>query len=64
MNSAMLKRVGYNAVGERCSSVIHGLNEQCPWCVHQQVMSGQHVQTEIISPKDKNIYQVSNSPIF
>ena len=64
MNSAMLKRIGYNAVGERCSRVIHGLDEQCPWCVHQRVMNGEHVKTEIVSPKDKRTYQVSNSPIF
>jgi PAS domain S-box-containing protein len=64
MNSAMLKRVGYDAVGERCSNAIHGLDEQCPWCVHQRVMNGEHVKTEIVSPKDKKTYQVSNSPIF
>ena len=64
MNSAMHKRVGYDAVGERCSEALHGMDEQCPWCVHQRVMKGEHVKTEIISPKDKKIYQVSNSPIF
>ena len=64
MNSAMRERIGYNAVGERCSKVIHGLDEQCPWCVHQRVMDGEHVRNEIVSPKDKRTYQVSNSPIF
>jgi PAS domain S-box-containing protein len=64
MNPAMLKRVGYNAVGERCSKVLHGLDGQCSWCVHQRVMKGEHVRTEVVSPKDNKFYQVSNSPIF
>jgi PAS domain S-box-containing protein len=64
MNSTMLKRIGYDTVGERCYNVIHGLDENCPWCVHQRVMKGEHVKTEIVSPKDKKSYQVSNSPIF
>ena len=64
MNSTMLKRIGYDIVGERCYNVIHGLDENCPWCVHQRVMKGEHVKTEIVSPKDKKSYQVSNSPIF
>ena len=64
MNSAMVKRTGRNAVGEPCSQVIHELEEQCPWCVHQRVMNGEHVKTEVVSPKDQRTYQVSNSPIF
>ncbi|MEJ2157954.1 MAG: response regulator [Desulfobacteraceae bacterium] len=64
MNSAMRKRTGYDAVGERCYNVIHGLDENCPWCVHRQVMNGEHVKTEVVSPKDKKTYQVSNSPLF
>lgn len=64
MNSAMRERIGYDAVGERCSKVIHELDEQCPWCVHRRVMNGEHVKLEIVSPKDKRTYQVSNSPIF
>ncbi len=64
MNSAMSERVGYDAVGERCYNVIHGLDENCPWCVHQRVMNGEHVKTEVVSPKDQKTYHVSNSPIF
>ena len=64
MNSAMLKRIGHDAVGEPCHSVIHDLYEDCPWCVHQKVMDGEHVKYEVVSPKDNKTYQVSNSPIF
>lgn len=64
MNPAMLKRIGHNAIGERCHKAIHGLDEQCPWCAHQRVMQGEHVKMEIVCPKNSRIYQVSNSPIF
>jgi nitrogen-specific signal transduction histidine kinase/CheY-like chemotaxis protein len=64
MNSAMVKRVGRSTVGERCYNVINGLDEKCPWCVHQRVMSGEHLKTEVVSPLDKKVYNVSNSPIF
>jgi PAS domain S-box-containing protein len=64
MNAAMLKRVGYNAVGERCHKVMHGLDESCPWCVHSRVMNGEHAKFEVVSPKDNKTYHVSNSPIF
>ncbi len=64
MNPAMIERIGYDAAGERCYNVIHGLDDYCPWCVHQRVMNGEHVKTEVVSPKDQRIYQVSNSPIF
>jgi PAS domain S-box-containing protein len=64
MNPAMIRRVGHETMGGSCSSAIHGLDEKCPWCVHQRVMQGEHIKTEIVSPKDKRTYQVSNSPIF
>lgn len=64
MNSAMIKRVGYDAVGELCYKVVYGLDEKCPWCLSDKVMEGQHVKTEIFNPNDDRAYHVSNSPIF
>lgn len=64
MNPAMIKRIGRNAIGELCYKTIHGLDGKCPWCIHQKVMRGEHVKTEIVSPKDDKTYHVSNSPIF
>lgn len=64
MNSAMKRMVGYDAAGQKCHKVIHGFDERCPWCVHQRVMKGEHVKTEIVSPKNRKTYHVSNSPIF
>jgi len=64
INSAMKKRIGYNAVGEPCHKVMHELDEKCPWCIHGKVMKGEHIKTEVVSPKDGKAYHVSNSPIF
>jgi len=63
MNPAMIKRTGYDATGEACHKVIHGLDEKCPWCIHQKVMKGEYINYETISPKDNKTYQISNSPI-
>ena len=64
MNPAIKKRIGYDATGEPCHKVMHGLDEKCPWCVHGKVMKGETVKTEFVSPKDGKTFHVSNSPIF
>jgi len=64
MNPAMIKRTGYNASGESCHKVMHGLDEKCPWCVIEKVTLGESINYEIVSPKDDRIYNISNSPIF
>ncbi len=64
LNPTMIKRIGRNAVGDSCYKAVHGLDEKCPWCTHQKVMNGEHVKTEIVTPKDEKTYHVSSSPIF
>jgi len=64
MNPAMIKRTGYNAVGESCHKVMHGFDEKCPWCVSEKVTLGESINYEIVSPKDNRTYNISNSPIF
>ncbi len=64
MNTAMIKRLGYDATGDICHKTMHGLDESCPWCVHEKVMSGQSIKAEVVSLKDNRTYHVSNSPIF
>ncbi len=64
MNPAMTKRIGYDAAGELCYNVIHGLDEKCPWCIHGKVMQGKHVKNEVVSPKDGKTYFVSSSPVL
>ena len=63
MNPAMIKRTGYDATGEVCHKVMHGLEGKCPWCVHEKVMKGESIIYEIVSPKDNRNFHVSNSPI-
>jgi len=64
MNPAMTKEIGREAVGESCHKMIHGLDEKCPWCVHEKVMRGGNISIEIVSPKDGKTFNISNSPIF
>jgi PAS domain S-box-containing protein len=65
MNPAMIKRVGYDAIGELCYKTMHALKEKCPWCVHETVMKGESIKTDVVSPKDnKTYFYVSHSPIF
>ncbi len=64
INTAMIRRIGYDATGELCHKAIHGLDEKCPWCIYDKVMEGQFIKTEVVSPKDNRTYHVSNSPIL
>ena len=64
MNSAMIKSTGYDACGETCHKVMHGLDEKCPWCIFEKIKKGKSIRYEMVSPKDNKTYQISNSPIF
>ena len=64
MNPAMIKRAGYEAIGEACHEVMHGLDEKCPWCIAAKVMNGESIGYETVSPKDDKIFFISNSPIY
>ena len=64
MNPAMINRIGRDATGEPCHRVMHGHDEQCPWCIHKKVMRGEYVKTDIVSPLDDKTYHISDSPIF
>ncbi len=64
MNPAMIRRTGYNAVGDRCYKALHDRESACPWCLHWKTQKGEYSESEICSPKDGRFYHVSNSPIF
>ncbi len=64
MNPSMIKRTGHDASGESCYKVMHGLDEQCPWCVFEKVTLGEIFNYEIVSPKDDRTYNISNAPVF
>ena len=61
MNPTMIRRIGRDATGEVCHKAINDLEERCPFCVHDRVMEGEHVDAEILSPKDGRFYRVSHS---
>ncbi len=64
MNPAMIKRIGYDATGERCHKAINDLDEKCSFCVHDKVQGGEKIETEVVSPKDERAYLISHAPIF
>ena len=63
MNSALIKRTGRDATGENCFKALHDLNEKCSWCVHDKVKQGEHIESDIVSPRDNRSYHVSQSPV-
>jgi len=64
MNGAMIARVGRDATGEFCHNVIHGRDQKCPRCVHENVLRGESITKEIAIPEKDKTYNVSSSPIF
>jgi PAS domain S-box-containing protein len=64
MNPAMIQRTGRDATGEICHKAINDFDERCPFCVHDRVQQGEHVEAEILSPKDGRFYLVSHSPVI
>ncbi len=64
MNRQLIDRTGYNATGELCYKVMHGLDSICPWCVNGKVFRGETVKREVLSPKDNRWYYVINTPIY
>ena len=64
MNSAMIRKLGYDATGESCHEAINNLGEPCRWCPMDRVQKNESAKTEIQSPKDGRFYQVSSSPML
>jgi PAS domain S-box-containing protein len=64
MNPAMIQRTGRDAKGEICHKAIHNFDEKCPFCAYDRVEQGEHVEAEILSPKDGRFYLVSQSPVI
>ncbi len=52
MNNTLVTRIGYDAVGEQCYKVIHGLELPCPWCQLKNVFMGEVSKREDQSPSD------------
>jgi len=63
MNPAMIRRTERDATGEFCFKVLHDLEEKCPWCMHDKAQQDEHLESEIINPKDNRSYYISQSPV-
>ena len=61
MNKAMIERVGYDAIGQKCHVVFHGFDEKCSWCDSKITFQEGHSEKSIVSPKDNRSYNVSSS---
>jgi signal transduction histidine kinase/CheY-like chemotaxis protein len=61
MNEQMITRTGYDATGDFCYKVLHGLDSVCSWCKNDRVFAGENIQWEIKSPKDGRWYSTSNT---
>lgn len=64
MNDRLIKRTGYNGIGELCYKIFHDRNLVCPWCVNDKVFKGETVRLEVQSPKDNRWYYSINTPIY
>jgi PAS domain-containing protein len=63
MNRRFIERTGYYPLGQKCYKALHDLEDICPWCVNEQVLRGEKVTWEVLSPKDNRWYYVVNTPI-
>jgi PAS domain S-box-containing protein len=61
MNMAMKERVRFDAVGQKCFKVLHGFDEECPWCDSQKTFLEGYSEKNIISPKDNRAFNVVSS---
>ena len=64
MNPAMVRRTGRDATGEFCFKALHDLDEECPWCMHDNAQAGECIESETVSPKNNRSYHVSLFPIL
>ena len=63
MNTAMIKRTGYDATGRKCFKAIHDLDEICPWCHYEDIMDGNIYELDVVSPKDNHSFHISVTPV-
>ncbi|MCG8618863.1 MAG: sigma-54 dependent transcriptional regulator [Desulfobacterales bacterium] len=63
MNQTMIDHIGRDASGGFCYTLLHGLEQPCPWCVRDQVMSGHPAHFEYKSPRDNRWYYYVSTPI-
>lgn len=63
MNPHLIKRTGYNAVGEKCYKVLHDIDAPCSWCENETIYKGEMVKTDLFSSKDNRWYHLVSVPM-
>ncbi len=64
VNEQLKNKIGRQAIGQKCYEVLHQRSSICPFCVHDQVLSGETVRFEVKNPMDDRWYYSVNTPIF
>ncbi len=63
VNEQLGHKMGSAGLGKKCYQAIHGRRSPCPFCVMDQVISGETLRFEVKNPKDKHWYFSMNAPI-
>ena len=63
MNKLLIKRIGYDAVGQKCSQVLENMGDICPWCKQDMALGNETVRLDIHNQVDNHWYYVINTPI-
>jgi two-component system, cell cycle sensor histidine kinase and response regulator CckA len=64
MNDKLRERTGYDATGEYCFKILHGLETPCSWCNNDKLFRERKpIRWQLKSPKDERWYDIINTPI-
>lgn len=63
MNELLIKHIGYDAVGRKCSQVFENMGDICPWCKKDMALVNETVRLEMHNQADNRWYYVINTPI-
>ena len=63
MNSAMIEKIGCDCTGEICHKAFYDKDEQCSWCVFDQVLQGKNKTYERYDSETDRYYFINCSPV-
>ncbi len=63
MNERFIKRIGYDAVGQKCTQALQNLGDICPWCKNNMALGNETVRLEVHNEADNRWYYIINTPI-
>lgn len=63
MNELFIKRIGYDAVGQKCSQALEHMGDICPWCKQDMALGNEIVRLETHNQADDRWYYIINTPI-